>query len=87
MDEDGMRVDLLEREIERINKAGKRLKLVYTIATFHTPTGTCLSLERRQQLLALAQRYQFIILEDNCYGELRYSGEAIPSLRSHPRAR
>jgi 2-aminoadipate transaminase len=82
MDADGMRVDLLEQEIEGLAEAGKRLKLVYTIATFHTPTGTCLSLERRKQLLALARRHQFIILEDNCYGELRYAGEAIPSLLS-----
>ncbi len=82
MDEDGMRVDLLEQEIERLSAAGRRLKLVYTIATFHTPTGTCLSLDRRQRLLELARRHRFIVMEDNCYGELRYSGEALPSLLS-----
>ncbi len=82
MDADGLQVDLLEKEIERLSAAGQRLKLVYTIATFHTPTGTCLSLERRHQLLALARRHQFIVLEDNCYGELRYSGEPLPSLLS-----
>ena len=82
MDGDGMQIDALEREIERIAAEGKRLKLVYTIATFHTPTGTCLSLERRRRLLELARRHQFMILEDNCYGELRYSGEPLPSLFS-----
>ena len=82
MDDDGMRIDLLEHEIERLAQAGRRLKIVYTIATFHTPTGTCLSVERRHRLLELARRHQFIVLEDNCYGELRHTGEALPSLFS-----
>jgi 2-aminoadipate transaminase len=82
MDRDGMRVDVLAQELERLEREGRRLKMVYTIATFNTPTGWSLSLPRRRQLLELADRYGFIVLEDNVYGELRYEGEPIPTLFS-----
>ena len=60
--------------------SGRRLKLFYTIATFNTPTGTCLVLERRRRLLELAERWDFLILEDNVYRDLRYSGTPVPTL-------
>ena len=82
MDADGMRVDVLEQELERLQSEGKRLKMLYTIATFNTPTGWSLSLPRRRKLLELANQYGFIVLEDNVYGELRYEGETIPTLFS-----
>ena len=82
LDDDGMRLDVLEERLRELAAAGRRLKLVYTIATFHTPTGVCLSLERRQRLIELAQRFDFLILEDNVYGELRYAGESIPTIFS-----
>ena len=82
MDEEGMQVDVLEQELERLQAEGKRLKMLYTIATFNTPTGWSLSLPRRRKLLELASRYGFIVLEDNVYGELRYEGETIPTLFS-----
>ena len=80
MDADGLRVDLLEQQLEALAAAGRRLKFVYTIASFHTPTGVCLSLERRHRLLELAREWDFLVLEDNVYGELRYTGETLPSL-------
>jgi 2-aminoadipate transaminase len=82
MDRDGMRVDLLEDELEKLAAVGKRLKLLYTIATFNTPTGWSLSLPRREALLGLADRYGFVVVEDNVYGELRYDGDTIPTLFS-----
>jgi 2-aminoadipate transaminase len=82
MDGEGMQVDVLEQELERLQAEGKRLKMLYTIATFNTPTGWSLSLPRRRKLLELAGRYGFIVLEDNVYGELRYEGETIPTLFS-----
>jgi 2-aminoadipate transaminase len=80
VDGDGLRLDLLEKQLEQLRAAGRRLKFVYTIATFHTPTGACLSLERRQRLLELAREWDFLVLEDNVYGELRYDGETLPTL-------
>lgn len=82
LDADGLRVDWLEERLPELLRRGKPLKLVYTIDTFHTPTGTCLSLERRRRLLELAEEWNFIILEDNVYGDLRYAGEPIPSMKS-----
>jgi 2-aminoadipate transaminase len=82
MDADGMQVDVLEEELARLAADGKRIKMLYTIATFNTPTGWSLSLPRRRKLLELATRYGFIVLEDNVYGELRYEGETIPTLFS-----
>ena len=77
-----MQVDVLEQELERLQAEGKRIKMLYTIATFNTPTGWSMSLPRRRKLLDLASRYGFIVLEDNVYGELRYEGETIPTLFS-----
>jgi 2-aminoadipate transaminase len=82
LDEDGLRVDQLEARLPELARRGKPLKLLYTIDSFHTPTGVCLSLERRKHLLALAQEWNFIVLEDNVYGDLRYDGQPIPSLFS-----
>jgi DNA-binding transcriptional MocR family regulator len=55
-------------------------RLLYTIPTFQNPTGRTLPLERRRALAAVAERCGFWLLEDDPYGELRYRGEALPSL-------
>lgn len=77
IDEEGMRTDVLASMLER-----RRPKLIYTLPTFQNPSGTVMSLERRHQLLDLAYRYQVPIVEDDPYGELRYDGDDVPSLRS-----
>lgn len=56
------------------------VRLLYCVPTFANPTGACLPLERREQLLALAARHDLLIVEDDPYGALRFSGEALPSL-------
>jgi len=55
-------------------RSGLRLKLVYVVANFHNPTGVTLSFDRRHHLAALADRYGFVIVDDDPYGELRWSG-------------
>jgi 2-aminoadipate transaminase len=55
-------------------------RLLYTIPTFHNPTGRTLPLERRRALAAVAERCGLWLLEDDPYGELRYRGEPLPSL-------
>ena len=57
-------------------------RLLYTVPTFANPTGATLSLERRMALLELAARYRFLIVEDDPYGDLRFSEAALPSLRA-----
>jgi 2-aminoadipate transaminase len=74
-DEHGMRVDQLERAIKR-----SRPKLVYVVPTFQNPKGTTLSLERREQIARLAAEHGVAVLEDDPYGELRYSGADVPAI-------
>ena len=80
IDDDGPSLDVLEHHLERLAGEGRRLKFVYTIATFNTPTGVCLSLERRRRLIALSRQWRFLIIEDNVYGLLRYDGSHIPTM-------
>ena len=77
VDDEGMDVDALERLLA---EAGGRVKMVYTIPTFQTPTATEMSVPRRRKLLALAKRHGFVIVEDNVYGDLRFAGEDLPTL-------
>jgi 2-aminoadipate transaminase len=79
-DDDGFSIDELEAVLDRLASEGRHLKLVYTIATFNTPSGVSLSLERRRRLVELARRWNFVVIEDNVYRELRYDGEHLPSL-------
>lgn len=77
VDAEGMQVDALEELLGR-----HRPKFIYTLPTFQNPSGTSLSLARRKRLLELAYRYQVPVVEDDLYSELRYEGDALPSLRS-----
>jgi 2-aminoadipate transaminase len=82
VDRDGLDVDALEVRLAEMRSAGVTPKMLYTVATFQLPTGACTSLARRRRLVELAEEYNFLILEDHIYGDLRYSGEPIPSLLS-----
>ncbi|MCL4331823.1 MAG: PLP-dependent aminotransferase family protein, partial [Candidatus Thermoplasmatota archaeon] len=82
MDENGLKTELVEAEIKKLISKGKKPKFIYTIPTFQNPTGVTMSLDRRRHLIEISQKYQVPLVEDNPYGELRYDGERIPSLRS-----
>jgi GntR family transcriptional regulator/MocR family aminotransferase len=73
----GMQVEQLEPLLQQHHP-----KLIYTIPNFQNPTGACLSLPRRRQLIALADRYNIPILEDDFVGDLRYEGRAQPALKA-----
>jgi DNA-binding transcriptional MocR family regulator len=60
----------------------RRAKLLYTAPTFHNPTGVTMDLAARRRLLDLALQYRVPIIEDDIYGELRYDGPALPSLKA-----
>lgn len=78
MEQDGMDLSILESAIQQHPNP----KLVYVIPNFQNPTGRVMSLEKRKGLYALACRYNLIILEDNPYGDLRFAGEEVPSIKS-----
>ena len=71
-----------ESEIAKVQAEGKKIKFLYMIPDFQNPSGESLTLEERQMLVALAQKYDFLIVEDSPYRELRYEGDHIPSLYS-----
>ncbi|MDE5883468.1 MAG: PLP-dependent aminotransferase family protein [Oscillospiraceae bacterium] len=78
MDEDGMNPELLEQAL----KDNPDTKLIYVIPNFQNPTGKTTPLARRKILYALAQKYNTMILEDNPYGDLRFAGKDVPSIKS-----
>jgi 2-aminoadipate transaminase len=80
LDKDGMRMDVLEDRLKELQKAHIRPKFVYTVPNFHNPAGVTMTLERRKKLIELAHTYDLLIVEDDPYGEIRFEGEAIPSL-------
>lgn len=82
IDNHGINTEKVEDEIRRLSAAGKKPKFIYTIPTFQNPTGITLSLDRRKHLVEISQKYQVPLVEDNPYGELRYSGQRLPSLKS-----
>ena len=73
-DDQGMCTDLLEEELKRIGKDNPRLKFLYTIPNFQNPGGVTMSPERRKRLLELSHEYDFVVVEDDPYGRLRYEG-------------
>lgn len=78
MEADGISIDALAYTLKHTPRA----KLLYLIPTFQNPSGITMSLEKRKAVLTLAKKYNIVILEDNPYGELRFSGQDIPTLKS-----
>ena len=80
VDEHGMVLDGLPEKIEAVQSAGGKISFIYTIPTFHNPAGVTMSLERRRQLVAIAQKYGILIMEDDPYRFVRFEGDDLPSL-------
>jgi 2-aminoadipate transaminase len=76
-DTDGMRTGVLADRLA----AGLRPKMAYVVTDFANPTGATMSLDRRCHLAVLAERYDFVIVEDDPYGMLRFHGETLPPIR------
>ena len=75
MDEDGMRIDLLEETLDRLAGEGRRPKFIYTVPTFQNPAGVTMSAERRVRLVEIARERELLVVEDSPYGLLRFEGE------------
>jgi DNA-binding transcriptional MocR family regulator len=73
---DGLDLDNLENKLGN----GEQIRLIYTIPDFQNPSGMVMTLEKRKRLIDLASRFNFYIVEDSPYRDLRYEGEAFPSL-------
>lgn len=81
-DDQGLRVDALAATIADLRRAGQRPRLLYSVPTFHNPTGASLAAERRAALVELAVAEGLLIVEDDVYRELSYDAPALPSLWS-----
>lgn len=78
LEEDGINLEKLEEAI----KTNQNTKLIYLIPNFQNPTGRTMSLEKRKRVYELAEKYDIFILEDNPYGDIRFAGEHIQSIKS-----
>jgi DNA-binding transcriptional MocR family regulator len=70
LDSGGLRLDILEQMIKKYQP-----RFLYTVLSFQNPTGICVSTKRREELLALAARYNLPIIEDDVYGQLAFTEE------------
>lgn len=78
MDDEGM----IPEKLEQALKDNPRTAFIYVIPNFQNPTGKTTSLERRRMILDLAYKYNVLVLEDNPYGDLRFAGVDVPSIKS-----
>ncbi len=77
MDHEGMIIDEVEKQLVKY-----RPKIIYTVSNFQNPTGITMSEQRRIDLVKLGTRYDIPIVDDNPYGDVRFEGERIPTLKS-----
>ncbi len=85
MDDDGLIPAALAEALETVARAGKRAKFLYTVPNYHNPGGVTLSAARREEVLGIAERAGLLVVEDDPYGLLGFSGEPMPALRSRHR--
>lgn len=77
-EDDGLSLEKLEKAL----KENPSAKLIYVIPNFQNPTGRTMSWEKRKGVYELAHKYDVVILEDNPYGDLRFAGEEVPSIKT-----
>jgi histidinol-phosphate/aromatic aminotransferase/cobyric acid decarboxylase-like protein len=77
-DDDGM----IMEDLEKVLATTENVKMIYVIPDFQNPTGRTWPIERRKQFMEIINKYEVPVIEDNPYGELRYSGEYLPALKS-----
>jgi 2-aminoadipate transaminase len=82
MDDNGLEPVALQQAIDDARAAGKRIKLIYTIPSFHNPAGISQDQKRREQILAIAQNNGILLLEDDPYGLLGFEGVAPQAIRA-----
>lgn len=82
MDDEGLVPSALDETIRQVRASGRTIKLIYTIPSFHNPAGVTQGLQRRQEILGIAQREGIAILEDDPYGLLGFDGEPPRAIRA-----
>ncbi|MDX9695123.1 MAG: PLP-dependent aminotransferase family protein [Bacteroidales bacterium] len=80
LDDQGMRSDLLEQKLEELKKQGTKPKFIYVIPDFQNPAGITMPESRRLEIIALAKKYDVLIVEDSPYREIRFEGKEQPTI-------
>lgn len=73
---------MIPEELEKILATTENVKLIYVIPDFQNPSGKTWSMKRREHFMELVNKYEIPVIEDNPYGDLRFEGEYLPSLKS-----
>ncbi len=76
----GMRMDALSEKLKELSDADRLPRFIYTLTTYQNPTGTCMPMGRKQELIGIAAEYDLPLVEDNCYGDVHFEGEKVPSM-------
>lgn len=82
MNDEGIDIDSLRRNVKRLHKTGINPKFLYTVSNFQNPSGETLSLHHRKELLEIASEYDFLIVEDDPYGDIIFDGKPINPIKS-----
>jgi len=82
MNDEGIDIDSLKRNLERLRRTGINPKFLYTVPTFQNPSGETMSISHRKELIKIASEYDFIIIEDDPYGDLIFEGKPLPPIKS-----
>jgi 2-aminoadipate transaminase len=79
-DDSGLQPEALTRHLEALAQRGERARILYTIPNYQNPSGITLAADRRPDILAIAQRFDLLLVEDDVYRDLAYEGNPPPSL-------
>ena len=79
-DDEGMRIDLLEKTLDKFATRKKKPKFIYIVPDFQNPSGVTMSLDRRKKLLKLAYKHEIPVIEDSPYRDLRFTGQNVPPI-------
>ena len=82
LDEDGMRIDILEEQIKKLQKENITPKFIYVVPTFQNPAGVVMPEKRRKKLIDIANEHDLVIIEDDPYGKLRFDIEHIKPIKA-----
>ena len=81
-DREGLNTDALAEILQHQQALGRPVKAIYTIPDYHNPSGTYMTLKRRQHLVELSAKYRALIIEDDAYSEISFDGQQLPSVYS-----
>jgi len=82
LNDEGIDIDSLCRNLERLHRTDVLPKFIYTVPTYQNPSGETMTLKNRKELLKIASKYDFLIIEDDPYSELCFEGKPVPPIKS-----